>query len=317
MEYTPSNIQLLFQQYNLQFQEAYKDAPSMFAKVATEIPSATEMNVYAWMDFIGAKLRVWYGERYVRNLVARGYTLTNLLFELTMEVPRTKIEDDQHGLYGRKVEMLGRQAKLWPDDQVFAALINGGAATSLAFDGVSFFNSAHPIDPSAGASGPLGTQSNDLGLTLSGANFATALATGKGYKGRDNVPLGTFAMGRPLLVVGPTLEKTGRDIVSANFFSPAAQYGAAAANAPSSNTYEGSAELLVTPWITSSTAWYLIDTAFGIMPIIWQLRQAPQIQTRTADTDEPVFTRDALQWGARARGVAGYGLPFLAIRGSS
>jgi phage major head subunit gpT-like protein len=41
------------------------------------------------------------------------------------------------------------------------------------------------------------------------------------------------------------------------------------------------------------------------------------VQTRTADSDEPVFTRDQFQWGLRGRGVAGYTLPFLAIRGNS
>jgi phage major head subunit gpT-like protein len=314
VDYTPANLQPLFQQINLRYGDAYKNAPTAFERIATEFPSATEMNVYGWMDFLAGKMRVWFGERYVRNLVARGYTLTNLLFELTMAVPRTKIEDDQYGLYGKKVEMLGRQAKLWPDDQCFAALINGGAATSLAFDGFPFFSSSHLVDPSNPASA---TQSNDLGLALTGANFVTALATGKAFKGRDLAPMGIFANGRPLLVVGPALEKTARDILQADFLSPTAAWGGAAASAPSSNTYMGFADVLVTPWITSSTAWYLIDPSFGLMPIAWQLRLPPQVQTRTADTDEPVFTRDELQWGLRGRGVAGYTLPFLSIRGNS
>lgn len=314
MEYTPANIGLLFQQINTRFNAVYATAPTAFQRIATEMPSASEMNVYAWMDLLDSKMRVWYGERYVTNLVSRGYVLTNLLFELTMEVPRTKIEDDQYGLYVRRMDFLGRQGKVWPDDQCFAALINGGAATSLCYDGLPFWSNAHLIDPSGVTAG---TQSNDLGLALTGANFATALATGKAYKGRDNVPLGTFNNGRPLLACGPTLEKTARDLVSANFFSPAATYGAAAANAPSDNTFNGAAELLVTQWITSSTAWYLIDQSFGLAPIVWQQRLPPTVQTRTADSDEPVFTRDQLQWGLRARGVAGYTLPFLAIRGNS
>jgi phage major head subunit gpT-like protein len=316
MEYTPSNLALLFQQYNMRYGDAYQLAPTQYEQIATEFPSSTEMNVYAWMDFIAQKMRVWYGERYVRSVVARGYTLTNLLFELTAEIPRTKIEDDQYGLYGKKMELLGRQAKVWPDDQCFTALINGGAATSLCFDGQPFWSASHPIDPS-GEGTATGNQSNDLGLTLTGANFATALAAGQAFKGRDNVPLGTFSQGRPLLVIGPTLVKTARDLVASNFLSPTAQYGAAAAGAPSDNTYMGAAEIVMSPWITSSTAWYLIDRSFGLMPIAWQLRQSPQPQTRTADSDEPVFTRDQLQWGLRARGVAGYTLHFLAIRGNS
>lgn len=314
MEYTPANLSAYFQQLNMRYGDVYRNAPTSYQQFATMIASSSEQNVYGWMDLLDSKMRVWFGERYVRNLVARSYLLTNLLFELTMEVPRTKIEDDQYQLYGRKVEMMARQAALWPDDQCFNALINGGAATSLCYDGLPMFSALHPKDPSGATSG---TQSNDLGLVLTGANFATALATGKAYVGRDNVPLGSFATARPLLLVGPTLEKTARDIVASNFLSPTAAWGGAAASAPSDNTYMGAADILVAPWITSATAWYLIDRSFGLNPIVWQLRQAPQIQTRTADSDEPVFTRDALQWGLRGRGVAGYTLWFLAIRGNS
>jgi phage major head subunit gpT-like protein len=265
------------------------------------------------MDFI-PQLREWVGERYIRNVVGRSLTATNKLFEDAIEVQRTKIEDDQYGLYGVRAAMLGRAAALWPDVQIAAAISNGGAATSLCYDGLSFFNGSHLKDPSGELSG---TQSNDLSLALSGANFATALSTGKSYVGRDNVPIGAFSTGRPILMVGPALEKAGRDLVNANFLSPATAYGLAAANAPSSNTYMGVAELLVNPYITSSTAWYLLDVSFPMKPFVWQLRQAPVFQQRIAESDEPVFTRDAYQWGVRARGVATYGLWWLAIRGNT
>jgi phage major head subunit gpT-like protein len=62
------------------------------------VPSTSEQNVYGWMDFVPA-LRQWIGERQVKNVVARGVTATNLLYEGTLEVPRAKLEDDQYGLY--------------------------------------------------------------------------------------------------------------------------------------------------------------------------------------------------------------------------
>jgi phage major head subunit gpT-like protein len=313
MDITPSNLSAFFQNLRLDFQSSYQNAPTFYQQISTTIPSTSEQNVYGWMDFI-PQLRQWVGERYVRNVVSRSFTATNLLFEDNIEVPRTKIEDDQYGLYGVRAAMLGRAAALWPDVQVANAVINGGAAASLCYDGQSFFSNAHPKDPSGELSG---TQSNDLATALSGAAFATALSTGKSYVGRDGVPIGAFSSGRPILMVGPTLEKTGRDIVAANFFSPAAQYGAAAANAPSDNTFMGAASLLVNPYITSSTAWYLIDGSFPMKPFVWQLRTSPVFQSRMAESDEPVFTRDVYQWGVRARGVATYGLWWLAIRGNS
>jgi len=314
MDLTPSNLAAFFQNLRLDFQSSYQAAPTFYQQVATTIPSSSTTNVYGWMDFV-PQLRQWVGERFVRNVVARAFTATNLLFEDTIEVPRVTIEDDQYGLYGARAQMLGRAAAIWPDQQIANAIKNGGSSTlGLCYDGLSFFNGAHLKDPSGELSG---TQSNDLSLALTGANFATALQTGKQYVGRDGVPIGVFATGRPLLMVNPALEKTGRDLVAANFLSPAAQYGAAAANAPSSNTYMGVADLLVNPYLTSATEWYLLDNSFPIKPFIWQLRQAPMMQQRIAENDQPVFERDVYQWGVRARGVATYGLWWLAIRGNT
>lgn len=309
MDITPSVLQPFFQQLDTRFQAGYREAPTFWQQVATMIPSSTEQNVYGWMDFV-PQLRQWIGERYVRNLVARGLTVTNLTFELTEEVSRDKIADDQFAVYGPKFYMMGRAAAIWPDRQIMNAIL----ANAGGYDGVAFFSASHPKDPSGEISG---VQSNDLNLDLTPANFATALQTGKSYVGRDNAPMGTFGMGLPLLMVGPALEKTARDIVAANFLSPTAAWGAAAASAPSANTYMGTAEVLVNPWITSATAWYLIDRSFGIMPFVWQLREAPVMTQRISETDAPVFERNVYQYGIRARGAAAGSLWFLCIRGKA
>ena len=314
MEITPSSLQLLFQNVRKDYQSGYVVAPTFYQQYSMTVPSTSEQNVSAWMDYV-PQLRQWVGERNVKNVVSRAVTATNQLYEGTVEIPRAKIEDDQYGLYGPTSQMLGRAAAIWPDQIMTAALVNGGAATSLAFDGVPFFNNAHPKD----LSGELaGTQSNDLALALTPANFATALATGKSYVGRDGTPMGCYMGGTlPILMVGPTLEKTARDLVQANFFSPGAAYGAAAANAPSSNTFYGAAQIIINPFITSATAWYLLDVSMPVRGLVWQLRQTPQFTQRFSDTDANVFERDVYQYGVRARGVGTYGLWFLAIRGNS
>lgn len=315
MDITPGSLAAFFQNLRKDYQGGYTTAPTFYQQYSMTVPSTSEQNVYGWMDFVPA-LRQWIGDRQVKNVVARGITATNLLYEGTLEVPRAKLEDDQYGLYSMTAQMLGRAAAVWPDQIMTAALNNGGSSTlALGYDAVSFFNNAHPKDVNGELSG---TQSNDLSLALTGANFATALATGKAYVGRDGVPIGAFSGGTlPILMVGPTLEKTGRDLVAANFFSPAAGYGAAAANAPSSNTFYGAAQLIVNPFITSATAWYLLDVSMPVRGLVWQLRQSPQFAQRTSPTDDPVFTRDVYQYGVRARGVATYGLWFTAIRGNT
>ncbi len=314
MDITPSSLQLFFQNIRKDYQAAYDVAPTFYEQYSMTVPSTSEQNVYGWMDFV-PQLRQWVGERVVRNVVSRTITATNQLYEGTLEVPRAKLEDDQYGLYSNTAAMLGRAAKIWPDQLVTTALVNGGAATSLCYDGQPFFSANHPIDPSGELAG---VQSNTNALPLTGANFATVLAAGKSYVGRDNVPIGCFnGPTLPILMVGPTLEKAARDLVSANFFSPAAQYGLAAANAPSSNTFYGAAQIIVNPYITSTTAWYLFDVSMPVRALVWQLRKAPMMTQRFAETDPAVFERDVYQYGVRARGVPTYGLWFLCIRGNS
>lgn len=309
MDITPSSLSAFFSNLRTDFQSGLAEAPTFYEQFCTVLPSSSEQNIYGWMDFV-PQLRQWVGERYVRNVVSRSVTAVNLLFEDTLEVQRTKLEDDQYALYGAWSKMLGRAAKIWPDAQV----VNLLTSNPTAYDGVSFFSGSHPKDPSGEISG---TQSNDLSLALSLANFATALQTGKSYVGRDNAPIGVFNYGRPILMVGPALEKTARDIIASNFLSPTASAGAAAASAPSSNVFMGMAEIIVNPFITSATAWYLIDTSMPIRPIIWQLRSAPSMVTRFAENDPNVFERDMYQMGVRARGCAVPGLWFGIIRGNS
>ena len=38
----------------------------------------------------------------------------------------------------------------------------------------------------------------------------------------------------------------------------------------------GAAQLLVNPFITSTTAWYLFDVSMPVRGLVWQLRQSPQ-----------------------------------------
>jgi phage major head subunit gpT-like protein len=54
-------------------------------------------------------------------------------------------------------------------------------------------------------------------------------------------------------------------------------------------------------------AWYMLDLSKPIKPWLWGVKIAPTIKAKTADTDDNVFWRDQLIWGARARGGAGYG----------
>lgn len=82
-----------------------------------------------------------------------------------------------------------------------------------------------------------------------------------------------------------------------------ANHDGTGANTPTSNNLGG-----------AGTPWYLLDASRMIKPIIYQQRVAPDLQPRTAITDENVFTSNVYEFGARIRSNVGYGLWQLAVR---
>ena len=74
------------------------------------------------------------------------------------------------------------------------------------------------------------------------------------------------------------------------------------------NPYKGTATLLVNPWLTSATAWFLHVTNRPIKPYIFQQRKAPVFVQQTNMESDDVFKRGQYNFGAESSGNAGYGL---------
>ena len=64
------------------------------------------------------------------------------MFESTVAIERTKIEDDQYGVYAPMMEQMGRAAKVHPDQKLLFLLANG--FTIDCYDRQPFFDADHP-----------------------------------------------------------------------------------------------------------------------------------------------------------------------------
>ena len=308
MQITPANLDAIFYGFNLQYQAAYAAAETWFEKVASQIPSTGRENRYAWLDKLPL-MREWVGERQYLNAMARGYALLNKDFELTLELDRNDILDDQIGVFSLAVPSMGEAVKKWPDDLVGAALIAGAATT--CFDGQAFFSASHPKNLDDAGAGTFSNYSS-AGKALTAANYAEIRAAMRSYVARDGKPLG---VNPNLLVVPPQLESAALQILHADFIAPAAAVGQGAANTVQTNVLKGTAEVLVVPQLAGAdTAWYLLDTRRPIKPFVFQLRQAPSLVSYTSPTDPEMFRRKKFIYGADSRGAAGYTLPFLAYK---
>ena len=106
------------------FQTAFSGAAPKWDKVATRIESSGSENNYGWLGAF-PKMREWIGDRQVKSLTAHAYTIKNKDFEVTVEVDRNDIEDDQLGIYKPLVESMGQEAATYPDAYVFQLLAKG------------------------------------------------------------------------------------------------------------------------------------------------------------------------------------------------
>jgi phage major head subunit gpT-like protein len=136
------NLAILFRAFNAAFQKGFTGVAPMWNRIATEVPSTTGTEDYGWLGSIPG-MREWVGDRQINNLKQHDYSIKNKPFELTVGVPRDKVDDDQYGVYAPMMETLGQTANEHPDTLIFALLAAG--FTTPCYDGQNFFDADHPV----------------------------------------------------------------------------------------------------------------------------------------------------------------------------
>lgn len=289
-----SNLKAIFVNLKTIFNNAFAAAPSTWQQIAMEVPSTGKSNDYAWLSNF-PRMKQWIGEKDVKALEASKYSIINDDWEATVEVDRNDIDDDNLGIYKPQAEMAGHSAKQLPDEIVYG-VVNGGFAT-LCHDGQYFFDTDHP--------GKEGSVSNKGAKALSCATLAAAQASYgaartamRKFKDSEGRPLGI----RPnILLVPPALEDIANLLMTIDKLEDGKP-----------NPYKGTATVVVGDWLTSDTAWFLLDTTKPVKPFIYQKRKAPVFVEQTDPQADNVFKRKKFLFGAEARAAGGYGFWQLA-----
>lgn len=140
---TPQSLRTLSNGFNAAFKRGFEQPTSEKDMLAMRINSTGSQENYGWMKEFPT-MREWVGQRVVNNLEATAYSLKNKMWENTVGIKRTHIEDDQLGIYGNIFPLMGEDAALHPDDLVFEKLLDGFSVNGgLAYDGQYFFDSDH------------------------------------------------------------------------------------------------------------------------------------------------------------------------------
>lgn len=282
------------------FMSAYSAISPLSTAFTTRINSTNRTTKLPMRSKL-ARFRKWEGERISRSGGVYTYSVDAEKYELTYSVPIEDFEDDQLGLHRAWIAEMGQQAAMWQDDLVIAALLNG--STDTGYDGVAYFSDSHSLN---------GNTIDNLfaSKSLNADNFNEVQSAMAAWCAEDGRPL--RVNGR-LLVVPPALKRTAKEIVEAQ-----QRIVNGTGSASIDNVMRGEARVLVIPELSaaaggSDTTWYLMDDSRPVKPFIFVERKAPMFMNLD-ESSEHAFKNDEALYGARARGVAGYGPFWLAAK---
>ena len=289
---TPAQLGYMFNEYDTLFKSQYQSYDPMYQKFAISVSSKSDVMVYPWLDTL-VGMREFVGPRYHQDMKAIGYTMTNQEWELTVDMFRKDIDDDNLGLYENRIMQAAAVSAAKPDQEFISLLSN--AWTKTCYDGVAFYGT-HTWKGT--------TFTNDLGgLVLSADNFQKAVETlmlQVGQFGANNEAPLMSGQVNLLLVHGPKTRAAALQITKADY----GNFGATNINA-------GAAEDLLWPAITDNS-WHLFVTNNALKPLIFQDR-VPLETTYVTDPANPyVAEHKAYPYYVYRRFTTGYGLWQLA-----
>jgi phage major head subunit gpT-like protein len=337
---TQANLQIFFTATETRFWTAYKLAEARYQKIATIYPVATEVWLSGFLTMI-QKYREWIGARVNQTPAPLTYAVPIKNWENTQVIDKFRFEDDTYGIYAPTVPFMGMQAAKLPDYQIRDLILNQGSWTGTfqnCLDGLTFFNTAHPVnywDPSQG------TYTNDYtsgGTTVNnqliggGLNMTAFSTVWEDMTRRKNESGEAWGLIPNMAMTGPILKLAMDTLLQAQFIGAPVigQLGTGTgANAPmvgaTSNQMRAWADYFMWEDLSSSTAigtgsntydqvWYLLCTSGPVKPFAWLMRKAPDFTYRINPQDPVVFEKHQYQYGSEARGSAAFGFPQLASR---
>lgn len=193
-------------------------------------------------------------------------------WEIKIPVSYNAVKDDKTGQLEQKARTAGDNFQLHIGQLCFKALNDGEAGTNfgLGYDGLSFFNDAH-IDKGANYAV---AQDNKLATTLSLANFTAARGAAKLFR----TDQGSFCdYNYDLLVCATNLETLAWQITTVRGGSDDSTKG---------NPFAGNTKYIDSTQFDTD-AWVLVASQLSIKPIIFVLRESPNLQSAWFDPDGP------------------------------
>lgn len=259
------------------FDNAVMQQTPFYPSVCTIAPSVGADEAYGMLGGMPG-MREWLGDRVFHSLRAGKFTIENKLWENSVAINKTDIEDDRLGMYVPLLEMLGQRAALHPDKLLVQAI--EAAESSECFDGQYFFDTDHSW-------GESGSQSNDLTYDATDHTAVTVAEFKAAFRASVTALLG-FKDDQGELLTQPTVERLSSLVVAV----PLALRGTAhdaiesIVLGTSTNVVVDRPKIVCLPGLSSSAKFYTFNTDSPLRPFVFQARKPLSRQMKGMDDQE-------------------------------
>lgn len=275
------------------FNDKFKEKPMMMTQLFHVNSSTKDTEKDSAVSGFGLAVQTGEGAPIDYEDPVQGFdtTYTHLKYSKGFKITLEMYEDDLYNIMNKRPAALGRSMRRTSEDQASLVFRRGFNTSYVYADGKPLLSTVHPR-PDGGSS-----QSNasSTGLTLSEPNLETGRIALKQQLDDKGM---IIDMEMDTLVVALQLEKTAHLIVDSTMRQGTADNDA--------NFYKGKVNIITWQYLTSSTAWFLMDSTQHELTWFW--RRQPQFKSdELFDTEYAVYkstmrlSRGASDW----RGIWG------------
>jgi phage major head subunit gpT-like protein len=296
-----SKLEAAYVGFHKLFNNRLGKAASVHKAIATVVETDNVLDRQVWVTNT-PKMRRWVGDKTLHKLRAESHPVVTQPHEASVEIPKHDILNDRLGLWKPKINDLA-DGYDWALDELavtmYAAGI-AGVALGTTYDGQNLVDTDHTALSVGGTS-----QSNKVTGAFTAAKYAEAWTKYLGLVDENGVPI-NVAGRRMKLVVGPAWREVARDIVDQQTQANGEQ-----------NMDRGTADLIVTPWISARTVnvlgvsvtltgleWFMIPE--GSSAVLIHVKRTPEFLS--VEEGEFAFRTGKYLYGIEAEFGAAYGL---------
>lgn len=235
------------------------------ARLANIVPTSKKTETMAYLGDVPA-FREWVDRRQISRLSTATFPITVADWENSLGIDMRDLDDEQIPMLALRITQLADQARRHPIQRLIEVMV--AAQTTVGYDGVSFFNDAHPVRADES-----GTQDNDLAATTTGGggtvadlqtDYDAAHVAFARFEDEAGQPFHGDVAPTMTWVAPPELFRPFSTLLFSN--TQPANDG--------QNVYQGQGDLITTARLTDTGDYYSYKTDGMVKPFVFLERQA-------------------------------------------